>query len=357
METPKKEKNRKAKSRKKSKTPQTPSSDPMAAKATTTPAKEAVNKKKSKDKKKAKGKKMKKSTSLDIKKPAEKNLSFAASAPTLPTFQTPSPKQPLSSGKPNSTSRMDVMDGGEYSNSPSVLFKQHIKREADSGNAIVNAEYHHGDRKVFFADGSNIQLLKTGHFVRLFPDGKTLQCDPDGKITPAPLSAKKKNRSRRTSLEGDEVPESPDDLFKHQIKREAEAGNIILKADYKAGDREVTFADGSKMQLLKTGHFLRNYATGATLQCNPDGKLIKVCLILRAHASCIPTLETCFLCVLTLSLSLYTRLTWMELAPKCLQMATRSLPLGVRSTRHFPQDNRYSPIRTEHENKSMLMAV
>ena len=261
METPKKEKKRKHKSHKKSsRTPQTPLKDEMAAKATT-PPKETMNKKKMQKTHKDK-KSKRKSSSKTRAKSAQKHANGSSSAPALTT-------SPISASA--SKNKLRSIPG-----SPSELFKEHIKREADSGNAILKAEYDHGDQKVFFADGGKIQLLNSGHFLRQYPNGKTLQCDPSGKITPTPLS--EKHRSRRTSLEGDAVPDSPDDLFKHQVKREAEAGNAIVKADYLDGDREIIFADGSKMQLLKTGHFLRNYANGATLQCNPDGKLIKVCL-------------------------------------------------------------------------------
>ena len=70
---------------------------------------------------------------------------------------------------------------------------------------------------------------------------------------------------------------SPHDYFKHQIKTEADSGNAIKLAEYNDGDQVVRFIDGGKMHLKKTGYFVRRYPNGATLQRNPDGKIIKVC--------------------------------------------------------------------------------
>ena len=99
---------------------------------------------------------------------------------------------------------------------------------------------------------------------------------PSPDVNTASLGVNAASLGANTATSTNNASPNTAQLFRDHIKREADSGNMIISAENTDDDQVVVFADGSRMELLKTGHFLRKYANGTTLQCNPDGKMIKV---------------------------------------------------------------------------------
>lgn len=59
---------------------------------------------------------------------------------------------------------------------PKEWFDEHLK----SGGPVKTDYSHDGARQVTFEDDSKVVLLASGHFIRRWPNGKQLQCNPDG---------------------------------------------------------------------------------------------------------------------------------------------------------------------------------
>ena len=59
---------------------------------------------------------------------------------------------------------------------PKEWFEEHIK----SGGPVKSDYSHDGARQVTFQDDTKAVLLASGHFICKWPNGKQLQCNPDG---------------------------------------------------------------------------------------------------------------------------------------------------------------------------------
>lgn len=70
----------------------------------------------------------------------------------------------------------------------------------------------------------------------------------------------------------------PEEVFFQRVLDEQRAGNaVVSKKQKKNGARVVTFQDGAKIMLHKSGHMIHKYADGRKLQYSPTGKYIMVC--------------------------------------------------------------------------------
>ena len=69
----------------------------------------------------------------------------------------------------------------------------------------------------------------------------------------------------------------PKDVFVQRVTDEQKAGNaIVSNKKKKNGSQVVTFQDGAKIMLHKSGHMMHKYADGSKLQYSPAGRYIKV---------------------------------------------------------------------------------